>query len=194
MGRGRPKGFDETEVVARAMELFWQKGYEGAGLSELLEHMGISRQSLYDTFGSKRELFIRAIEHYRTTQLAQALAVLEREGAPLDNVRAVVRFFEELALDARCRGCLVANTLVELGPHDVEVAALLHDTLGLLRSGIESALRRARERGELRSGRSPKEISEALTNALIGLAVTGRLRTPPETIREIHSGTLALLD
>lgn len=194
MGRGRPKSFDETEVVAKAMEVFWQKGYEGVGLSELLKHMGISRQSLYDTFGSKRDLFIQAIEHYRGTQLSQALALLEREGSPLDNVRAVVRFFEEIALDAQCRGCLVANTLVELGPRDEEVAALLHDTLELLQSGIESALRRAQERGELRPGRSPVEISHALTNALIGLAVTGRLRTPPEAIREIHSGILTMLD
>ena len=78
---------------------------------------------------------IRSIEHYRATQLTQALALLEREGSRIENVKSVVRFFERLATDKRCRGCLVANTLVEMGPHDEEIASLLHETLGLLQKG-----------------------------------------------------------
>ena len=116
MAAGRPKSFDEQVALEGAMEVFWQHGYEGAALPQLLEQMGISRQSLYDTFGSKRELFLRTIEHYRGTQLARALALLEREGSPIENIRALLAFFEELALDSRCRGCLVANALVEVGP------------------------------------------------------------------------------
>ena len=104
MKAGRPKAFDETEVIERAMDVFWLKGYEATGLTELLECMGISRQSLYDTFGNKRGLFLRVIDHYRSTQLSLALGLLEREGSRIDNVKAVVHFFEELALDARCRG------------------------------------------------------------------------------------------
>jgi len=176
------------------MEFFWAHGYERASLSSLLDQMGISRQSLYDTFGSKRALFLRAIEHYRTTQLTQALALLQRDGSQLDNVRSVVRFFETLAADDRCRGCLVANTLVELGPHDEEIAQLLQETLEILRSSIERALVEARARGELAPPKSPKELSSALTNAIIGMAVTGRLRIAPAAIGEICSGTLSMLD
>ena len=113
---GRPKSFSEDAALEKALELFWRRGYQGAGLTELLQAMGIARQSLYDTFGNKRRLFIRTIEYYRDTRLAQALALLEREGSPLRNVKDVVRFFERLALDKRARGCLVANALVELGP------------------------------------------------------------------------------
>ena len=193
MMAGRPKQFDEQEVLDRAMELFWLRGYEGLGLSELLEHMGISRQSLYDTFGSKRELFIRAVEHYRATRLSQALALLEREGSPVENVKAVLHFFEELALDGRCRGCLVANALVEMGPHDEEIAALLGETLELLRKGIEEALQEARERGELSESKSPPELSRALTNAILGLAVMGKLSMRESEIRDIYAGTLSML-
>jgi TetR/AcrR family transcriptional repressor of nem operon len=104
MAGGRPKEFDTPEVLQRAMELFWRQGYAAVSLPELLRAMGISRQSLYDTFGSKRELYIGAIEHYRATQLSLALALLEREGSPVENVRSVVGFFEDLAADTRCRG------------------------------------------------------------------------------------------
>ena len=191
---GRPRGFDEREVIERAMEAFWLKGYEGIGLSELLEHMGISRQSLYNTFGNKRELFIRTLEHYRDTQLSQALALLERDDSRVENVKAVIRFFEGLALDASCRGCLVANTLVELGPHDEEIAALLQETLDLLNGSIEAALREAQERGEISATKSPGELARALTNAVIGLAVMGRLQMGASAIRQIYAGTLSMLD
>jgi TetR/AcrR family transcriptional repressor of nem operon len=191
---GRPKEFDERVALERAMNLFWQRGYAAVGLSDLLDEMRISRQSLYDTFGNKRELFIRTIQHYRSTQLAQALALLEREGSPIGNVKEVVRFFEHLASDARCRGCLVANALVEVGPHDAEIAALLGETLDLLRKSLQRALRRAQERGELPAGKSPLELSRALTNAMLGMAVTGKLRLGRSALRDIYSGTLSMLD
>ncbi len=194
MPAGRPRSFDEDEVLERAMNLFWLRGYEGLGLSELLEHMQISRQSLYDTFGSKRELFVRAIEHYRVTQLAQALALLDREGSRIENVKAVVRFFEQLATDQRCRGCLVANALVEMGPHDQEIAALLRNTLELLQKALHRALREAQVQGELSPAKDPLELSRALMNALIGLSVTGKVRMGRATIRGIYSGTLSMLD
>jgi len=194
MSQGRPRKFDETEVVERAMDLFWSRGYEAVGLSELVDHMGISRQSLYSTFGNKRGLFIRTIERYRETQLIQALDLLEREGSRIDNVKAVVSFFESLATDKRCRGCLVANTLVEMGPHDEEIASLLEDTLDLLQKGIERALTEAQAEGELAPGKSPLQISRAITNAVIGLAVTGKLRPGAAALRDIYSGTLSMLD
>jgi len=190
----RPKSFDPNEALERAMELFWLHGYEGVGIADLLRHMKISRQSLYDTFGNKRSLFLRVIEHYRATQLSQALALLEREGSQLENVRAVVRFFEDLAGDERCRGCLVANALVELGPHDPEVSELLGETLGLLESGLCRALERARDTGELSNGKSPVALSRALTNAILGLVVSGKLPLRRDALRDIHEGTLAILD
>ena len=194
MNVGRPKSFDEAVVVERAMELFWLRGYEATGLTELLEHMGISRQSLYDTFGNKRGLFIRVIEHYRQTQLSTALKLLERDGSRIDNVKAVVQFFENLALDKRCRGCLVANSLVELGREEGEIADLLRDTLELLQSSLQSSLEDAQREGELASSKSPTKIAYALTNATIGLAVTGKLDMDAAAIHNIYAGTLSMLD
>jgi len=189
----RTKGFSETDALERALDLFWQHGYQGIGLTELLRGMGIARQSLYDTFGNKRQLFIRAIEHYRNTRLASALALLERDRSPARNVKDVVRFFERLALDKRARGCLVANSLVELGPHDPELRELLAETLGLLEKGLEKALRRAQRLGELPARRSPRATARALTNALIGMAVSGKLALGKTSVQDIYTGTLAML-
>lgn len=189
----RPKSFSESDVLERALDVFWQRGYQGVGLTELLNEMGIARQSLYDTFGNKRQLFIKTIEHYRNTRLASALALLERDGSPTQNVKDLVRFFEQLALDKRARGCLVANSLVEVGSQDSEIRELLAQTLGLLEKSISKALRRARRAGELPAGRSPRAIARALTNALIGMAVTGKLGQNKSTVQDIYTGTLMML-
>lgn len=194
MRTGRPKKFDQQQALERAMELFWSRGYERASLANLLSEMEISRQSLYDTFGNKRELFIRAIEYYGTTQLKQALLLLERDRPPLENVKDVMGFFEELAADERCRGCLVANALVEVGPHDPEIAALLEATLDLLQHALQDSLELARERGELSAAKSPPALARALTNAMIGLAVTGKLRPGRTALHDVYTGTLAMLD
>jgi TetR/AcrR family transcriptional repressor of nem operon len=190
---GRPKTFAEHDALEKALDIFWQRGYRGVGLTELLRGMGIARQSLYTTFGNKRQLFIKTIQYYGDTRLAGALALLERDGSPTRNVKDVVRFFERLALDKRARGCFVANSLVEIGPHDREISALLAQTLGSLEEAILKALRRARRLGELPPGRSPRALARALTNALIGLAVTGKLRQSKAAVDDIYSGTLAML-
>ncbi len=190
---GRPKSFSESDALEKALDVFWQRGYQGVGMSELLDEMGIARQSFYDTFENKRQLFIKTIEYYRDTRLASALALLERDGSPAQNVKDVVRFFEQLALDKRARGCLVANALVEVGSQDSEVRELLAQTLGMLEKSISKALRRAQRAGELPAGRSPRVIARALTNALIGMAVTGKLGHSRSTVHDIYAGTLTML-
>jgi TetR/AcrR family transcriptional repressor of nem operon len=190
---GRPKSFSESDALEKALDVFWQRGYQGVGMSELLDEMGIARQSFYDTFENKRQLFIKTIEYYRDTRLASALALLERDGSPAQNVKDVVRFFEQLALDKRARGCLVANALVEVGSQDSEVRELLAQTLGMLEKSISKALRRAQRAGEFPAGRSPRVIARALTNALIGMAVTGKLGHSRSTVHDIYAGTLTML-
>jgi TetR/AcrR family transcriptional repressor of nem operon len=194
MPAGRPRQLQREAALERAMQHFWRFGYEAASLPDLLKAMGISRQSLYDTFGNKRALYVSAIEHYRATQLSQALALLGRRDSPIENVRAVVGFFHELAADAGCRGCFVANAIVEMGSRDPRLSRLLAETLELLRGGIEGALRKAQARGELGRSKSPRQLSRALTNALIGMAVTGRLEGRRADLQGIYTGTLSMLD
>ncbi|MCA9511840.1 MAG: TetR family transcriptional regulator [Myxococcota bacterium] len=194
MSKGRPKTFDEVDALDRAMETFWLHGYEATSLSLLVGEMGISRQSLYDTYGNKRQLFLRAIDHYRATRLVEGLDLLERPGSPVENVKALIHFFEAIAGDERCRGCFVANTLVELGPHDAEVAAVLHGILSALEGAIAASLEEARRTGELAPGKDPQELASALLNAIIGIAVTGKLARNRYSLPRILAGTLRMLD
>ncbi|HSH40807.1 MAG TPA: helix-turn-helix domain-containing protein, partial [Arenicellales bacterium] len=88
----RNKAFDETEVLERAMTLFWRKGYEATSIQELVTHTGIQRGSLYATYGDKRRLFLAALDHYCGVIAARRLHVLT---APGSGKAAIRRFFQD---------------------------------------------------------------------------------------------------
>ena len=193
MRPGRPKEFEEDAVLESAMDFFWQHGFHTTGISDLVAHLGIGRQSLYDTFGGKRSLFIRCIHHYRAVHLTKVIHMLEDGADPIARVEDAIRFFENLALDKSARGCLVANALVEFGATDEEIRQLLDETLEMLESAIASALRRAKRLKQLQSNKRPDSLAKALTVASIGMAVSGRLHKDPAAIKAACEGTLSML-
>src|ERR1700745_3071282 len=109
---GRQKEFNRDEVLHKAMEVFWTRGYEEASIQDLVTHMGINRQSIYDTFGDKHSLFLESLDRYREIQSRKVFAVLERPGSVKKNLR---HLFEEViarALSAEGRrGCFVGNSI-----------------------------------------------------------------------------------
>ena len=179
--------------LEKAMNFFWLRGYCKPGIAEIVEHLGIGRQSLYDTFGRKRDLSIKCIYHYRATQLSAVIRILQKRDDPIERVKEAVRFFETMALDKTARGCLVANAIVEFGTDDLEICELLDATLALLEGEFLGALRRAKRLGQLPRGKKPVEIAKALTNASIGMAVTSRLYKDAVEIKAACAGTIAML-
>ena len=107
---GRPRAFDAEAGVATAMRLFWEKGYDAVGVAELAQSIGINPPSLYAAFGSKRELFQRAVGHYAATQ-GQFFDWLDKPGAPA--CETLLKVLREAArtgtTDAAARGCLVLD-------------------------------------------------------------------------------------
>jgi len=104
---GRPREFDEDNVLEAAMDAFWNKGYEATSLADLCDCTGLHKGSLYQSFGDKHELFMRALHHYSDKEFREVMAVAFDSDSPLQNVRAVVHKVCESAMD--CKGCLVIN-------------------------------------------------------------------------------------
>ncbi len=190
----RAKAFDPDVALERAVELFWRHGYEGASMAKLLEFMGISRQSLYDTFGDKHSLFLAALDRYRAQVRAQLVALLSEQGSPLAGVRAVFAWVNEAVFeDPRRRSCLMANAALELGQRDPEVrervAAHLHEVEDLFCAALE----RAAAAGELRADAEPRALARFLTNAFHGLGVMARGGAPAPVLHDSVATTLAVL-
>ena len=124
----RTKLFDETEVLEKAMNLFWEKGYYATSIQDLVNHLGINRASLYDTYGGKIELFKKAFNYYRnnnSSALRQFLYGYEdvRQGLKALFSRAI----QDSKSDASNKGCFVVNTTIEFMPNEESFKSLILD-------------------------------------------------------------------
>ncbi|MDJ0616625.1 MAG: TetR/AcrR family transcriptional regulator [Calothrix sp. MO_192.B10] len=190
---GRKLEFDREQALEKAMELFWLQGYNATGLNDLLKHMGIQRQSLYNAFGSKHELFIEAITHYGKTIIRQVEEALNAPGSPLENIRNFLANIATKAANPNYRGCFVANSMMELAPHDPAV----EEVTGMLARRVEQALERALERavitGELTEKTNTREVARFLYNTILGLNVRGKASLARTSIDDILQVALSVL-
>ncbi len=174
MARGRPQEFDRETALGKAMELFWEKGYEATGMQALTEHMGISRQSLYNTFGDKHGLLKEAIEHYSQYLSKTWEAILQRSGSPLKNLDKFLKTIEAYTRSKDFNGCLFANTALELGHRDPAIQKLLIKGGGKTVKLIESALENAVREGELKPSTDTDSLARFILNNIRGVMVTAK--------------------
>lgn len=187
----RPKSFDEDTVLDQAVQLFWQRGYDGTSLADLEAHLGLGRQSLYNTFGDKQALFLKALDRYRRDAGEAALARLNAPDAGLDAVRAFFRWsVDTLTAPGPRRGCLVANTILERGSEDPDAMLRCNQSRDALERAFRRALARAKAQGAVASDLDVEATATLLVSqnyGLIVLAKTGALA------RELHASMEALL-
>ena len=175
-GVGRPRGFDPDEVVESAGDLFWERGYEMTSIGELERKTGLDRSSLYHAFGNKHNLFEAALECYVTVNLEARLADMRKGQAGLETV---VGFFTGMATSFRsdprsARGCLMVNSVAELGSRDSQVLRAAVAYRDMFREAFTAALRRAADQGEV-DGDGARVRAELLTATVMGLFLTARI-------------------
>jgi TetR/AcrR family transcriptional regulator, transcriptional repressor for nem operon len=172
----RTKEFETGDALDAAMQLFWRKGYAATSLRDLLDGMGIGYGSFYNAFGDKHALFLASLDRFRELRTSWIDEVLEDSG--LGGIEEVFRRTVDglVGFEPR-RGCLLANTAVELGPHDAEVAAKISRYVRHTEAVFERAVIRAQEAGEIPADRDPRALARFLVNALHGLRVLARVGT-----------------
>lgn len=173
MGRIREFGVDQA--VDRAMDLFWRRGYAETSLQDLLDELSIGSGSFYAAFGSKEQLYLRALERYSALQADDLVKILEHATEIRSAVRQVLVAMIEADLTDPSRGCLVVNAATECGgrpPAAERVVAAMRQ----VESSLAGALERARSRGELAPDKDPVELARFLTTFVQGLPVVGRAR------------------
>jgi TetR/AcrR family transcriptional repressor of nem operon len=190
----RTKEFDPDVVLQRALELFWERGYEATSMADLVEHLGIARASIYATFGGKQEVYARALQRYLDRTDQPIMTHLSRPGPVLPAVRALVeRYVTEAATDDRKRGCMTVNSAVELAARDERVARLVATSWAHLEAALTSALLRARAQGELASDAEPPALARFLLVFLQGVRVLERTPDPGPRLRDAARVALSVL-
>ena len=191
----RQKEFDRDEVLHRAMEVFWMRGYEGTSIQDLVKYMGINRQSLYDTFGDKHSLFLQSLDRYREIQSRKVFDVLERPGSVKKNLR---QLFEEevtgaLSAEGR-RGCFVGNSMSELAGRCKATANRTSNSVAATEKIFRRALERGREQGELSRVRDTRAVARFLYCNLQGLLLLAKATGDRKLLSDVVKVTLSVLD
>ncbi|MEW9531711.1 TetR/AcrR family transcriptional regulator [Microbispora sp. NPDC049125] len=188
----RVKEFDPDVALQAALELFWERGYEGTSMADLVERLGIGRASLYATFGDKHALYMKALRRYAELRDPSPVETLAQPGPVLPAVRAVLRDYCELSI-ADARGCLVVNAAAEMLPSDEEVGRFVSGRWAELETALTSALIRARAQGELGEGTDPKALARLLLVLMQGLRVMAKASPEPARLQDATEQALALL-
>lgn len=190
----RERQFSEHEVVDRAADVFTTHGYGGTSVAMLVEATCLGRQSLYNSFGDKRDLYLKAVE--RAVERFAAVQAAMRD-AP-DGRRAIDAFFAHLVAccaseDPARRHCIVSAGLLEC-TGDPGIDAVLRDKWGATRTMLRAALARGRRDGSIVAGERAGDLADLLMATMSGLRVAANAGMGEARMRRIVASVLARLD
>lgn len=190
----RTKSFDKKEILDKATDLFWVQGYGATPPQDILDDTGLSRSSLYDTYGDKHSLFIQSLRRYRDRVTAAAIRFLDEAEDPAMAIRMIFHHaYDELVNVQHQKGCLMINTLHEMVPHDPEVADLVLENRQALEDAYARAVRRGQQQGKINRTHQPRALARYLLNSIWGLTVHLKLGISKRTADDIVKITLSVL-
>jgi len=193
-GLGRPREFELDDAARDAMEVFWDRGYEGASLPDLIEGTGLSRGSLYKAFGDKKGLLLAALDQYMARGLQLTAELLSQPGSARATIRASLLRYAGLASgnDGR-RGCLVVALATELAAHDPDIA----ERTGRMFRRLQQLYAAAIVRGQA-SGEFPERDEQAMARLLVcqiqGMRVVGKTGATKADMAAVVDASLRMLD
>lgn len=174
----RNKAYNKDEVLDKAMQVFWNHGYEATSLRLLEKEMGINQFSIYASFNNKKQLFIESLKKYREFTKNTRFHPLLRENAKLEDLK---QFFNHISQKGKQeetkRGCLVVNTTGELGIRDPEIASELQSYFNFIKEMIRKVLRNSIEAGEISKEADLEKYSNYLLGVMQGLSVSVKILT-----------------
>ncbi len=170
----RPREFDRDTALERATEVFWEKGFAATATEELVEAMGIGRQSLYNTFGDKRRLYLEVLETYQRRTTAGHLKRLSDPFSPTDGLLALLTGLVGEDDRLRTLGCMGVNAVGEFGTSDPEVSAVRAKIAPALWTGLVSRVHEGQASGEFDRTMDPEEAAVFVLMTMSGIQLAAR--------------------
>jgi len=169
--RGRPREFDRDEVLERAMHVFWRRGYDSTSISDLVNALGIGRQSIYGAFGDKRRLFEESLALYARTELQSFVDALEGPGSPRERICGMLDYIRLLAAREPRNGCLVIRTAASQCGCDADLAKHAAMQTGRIVDALTNTLREAQSVGQLAPCHNARALARTAVSTFNGMAI-----------------------
>ncbi|QTE35716.1 TetR/AcrR family transcriptional regulator [Mucilaginibacter gossypii] len=191
----RSKDFDEAEVLSKAVCIFWHKGYNGTSMQDLVDGLGISRSSLYDTFGDKHALYIKALDSYQKAGGNQMCDIINNTASAKEAIQKLLELtMRDLLNDEQRKGCFMVNAEIELAPHDVEVKNVVCRNEQQFEDAILQAIKKGQVSGEIRNSQDSLALARFIMNAVRGMQVSAKATADKAFFDDIIKTTLSVLD
>ena len=181
----RPKEFDQEKALRKAIRLFSQQGFAATSTDDLMRVMGVGRQSMYDTFGDKRALFLKALEMYVTESVRSINVELERPGSALSAVQNALATFAERNDLSSAEGCMGLNAISEFGQRDADVTRITRNAARVQRHTLMRVLTRAKNQGELRPDADLDGMADFFESTLAGIRMTAKAGKSRQALRNV---------
>jgi TetR/AcrR family transcriptional repressor of nem operon len=188
----RSKEFDPERALNKAMHLFWRRGYENTSVAELLRAMGIAKQSLYDTFGDKRALYLKAMAHYGDQTNGAMEQMFDQSPSIKDGFAKLLYGLAAETREQHERGCLLLSANLQREVNDAVIAGFLRDNQNKVEAIFEKALLRARKQKELSMKQDPKALARFFVVTIQGMRAMARLNSDKHALGEVARVALAV--
>lgn len=191
----RTKQFEENKVLEKAMNLFWVRGFNATSAQDLVDELGLSRSSLYDTFGDKHQLFIRSLQYYREKMSGDLLEMINHS----TNIETTSRqLFENIINDALSeklsKGCMMFNSSIELAPFDAQIAAIVTGNTQDIEDALERLIKKGQQLGTFTKSIPGRSLARFLYNNIRGLrALVKTQEKDPKVFKDIVETTISIL-
>jgi TetR/AcrR family transcriptional regulator, transcriptional repressor for nem operon len=190
---GRPRQFVEEVAIGRAMEAFWETGYEATSTEQLCEATGLGRSSIYNTFASKHELFRRALRRYDEITAEARSTILAGEGPVRGRLRRLLQVVIDEELDHDRRGCLATNTAIELGRSDPEIVAEVRRSFDGFAESVREVIERGQAEGEIDAARDARALALFVHGTVGGIRIMARLGHDRDSLESIADTALGAI-
>lgn len=191
----RVKLFNEEEVLQKAMGLFWKKGYHATSIQDLVDHLGINRASLYDTYGGKDALFQQAFSLYRNQNKKAMIDFLNNYSSVKEGLAKLFEYaiYDSLQ-DKDSKGCFVVNTTTELASCDQNMLSIIAGNKQEFEAILYNYLNTGLESGEIPANKDIHAIASLLFTLYNGLKVISKLKPDKKEMLRSVSMSLTVLD
>jgi TetR/AcrR family transcriptional repressor of nem operon len=186
--------FDETAVLQNAMDLFWEKGYNGTSMDELTKATGLSRSSIYNSFGDKHQLFMRSLAFYTQQQTDWILQTAGKTSSPMKRIRQVFRAaIDAILQDKRRRGCMAVNATAEMANLDDTISQFLEKNMEGMEALFLQWIKEGQAAGEITKAFSATAIARHLFNTYSGLRISGKTKPERKMLEDMVDVALSAL-
>jgi len=181
----RPKEFDRDKAMESALATFRKNGFGATTTDDLRLAMGIGRQSFYDTFKGKREIYLEALRKYNSDRVLGFFEIFRKSGSPLKALEGMLTSISIESPKDRTLACLGVSSICEFGASDAEVSSINDATASSIKSFLGKLILEAKNQKEIRSSLDPKETALYLLSVFSGMRVSARAGASPEELNAI---------